>query len=536
MGIINKTKDFEHYVRTVWPEGPDKKREFKYIRKYYDVFSSKKEYVVDDQSWDDLSMDEVYKLIDRTYSSAGESMLYNMLRVPLANKKELDKRLNFIKRIKDDERNRIKIQGQLFDLSKDRNAQVINFISNDLEVEEHKRILFTFLGRILLSIFILLSFFNIAFIIFFVINLVVNGIISSMERKRLIEKQPMEAIAYVGHMIKVGKKILKLDCRILDDYRDDIEKSIDILKKEQRSFRAVSRNEGIDALNLLNLARDASKEAFGQTTFDVEIAYYKVARRYKYYQEPIKVLYEKLGEIDALIAIASYLDSIDEDVTIPRFINETSFKIVEGIHPLVEKAVGNSINIDKKGIVITGTNMSGKSTFLRMLGINIIFAQSFNFVIAKEYEAPFFNLVSSISPEDDVSNGKSYYLAEAEALLRIIKALDKERPVFCLIDEIFRGTNPVERIAASEEILRYIQRRNSISLVATHDRELTNLLEESHDFYYFSENVSEKTGLSFDYKLKRGVLKKGNAIKLLKYVGYPREITDMAELRVKEYE
>lgn len=179
--------------------------------------------------------------------------------------------------------------------------------------------------------------------------------------------------------------------------------------------------------------------------------------------------------------------------------------------------------------------MAGKSTFLRMIGLNIIFAQTFNFTLTKKYEACFFNIVSSISPNDDVTLGKSYYMAEAEALLRIIKALDLELPVFCPIDEIFRGTNPIERIASSAEILRYINSKDSISIVATHDRELTDILKENYDFFYFSEKVDNK-GLSFDYKLKRGISKTRNAIKLLEHIGYPKEIIKKSYNRAETLE
>ena len=177
--------------------------------------------------------------------------------------------------------------------------------------------------------------------------------------------------------------------------------------------------------------------------------------------------------------------------------------------------------------------MSGKSTFIRMLSINILLAQSFNFVLAKKYVGTFFNIVSSISPKDDVDAGKSYYLAEAEGILRILKALDKNIPVFCPIDEIFRGTNPVERISSSAEILKYINNKNAICIVATHDRELSEMLAENYDFYHFSENVNENTGLSFDYKLKPGIIDTSNAIKILEYIGYPKEITQGAYKRAK---
>lgn len=194
----------------------------------------------------------------------------------------------------------------------------------------------------------------------------------------------------------------------------------------------------------------------------------------------------------------------------------------------MENPVSNSIAIEKKGVVLTGTNMSGKSTFLRMIGINVLFAQTFYFTLSSKYEAPFLNIVTSISPKDDVTSGKSYYLAEVEAILRIINASDDKVKPLCIIDEIFRGTNPIERISSSMAILNYINKRDAITLVATHDKELTDSLKNSYNFYYFSEDVDYKKGLSFDYKIKQGVVKSRNAIKLLEYVGYPREIIEEA--------
>ena len=104
--------------------------------------------------------------------------------------------------------------------------------------------------------------------------------------------------------------------------------------------------------------------------------------------------------------------------------------------------------------------------------------------------------------------------------------------MFCPIDEIFRGTNPIERIAASAEILKYINERNSISIVSTHDRELIDILRDDYNFYYFSESVNNN-GLSFDYKLKEGMSTTRNAIKLLEFIGYDKDIVEKAYIRAR---
>lgn len=102
----------------------------------------------------------------------------------------------------------------------------------------------------------------------------------------------------------------------------------------------------------------------------------------------------------------------------------------------------------------------------------------------------------------------------------------------CIIDEIFRGTNPIERIASSTEILNYIMEHNAICVVATHDLELTELTSHYFEPFYFSENVDDNEGISFDYKIKRGVSPTRNAIKLLKYLGYPEEIIINSQKRL----
>ena len=270
--------------------------------------------------------------------------------------------------------------------------------------------------------------------------------------------------------------------------------------------------------------------------FIQESIYYKISGKLIEKKDTILELYYLVGEIDALVSIAIYQSNNEGKYSKPKFIKETSLKIKDGIHPLLKNPVSNSIEISGKGVVLTGTNMSGKSTFLRMVSTNILFAQTFNFILGKEYEACFFNMVSSISPKDDIVNGKSYYLSEAESILRIIKASQKDIPVFCPIDEIFRGTNPIERIASSAEILRYLNKGNAICIVATHDREISDMLKENYDFYYFSEEVDSKSGLKFDYKLKRGVSKTRNAIKLLEYIGYPKEIIENSYIRMKKIE
>ena len=348
--------------------------------------------------------------------------------------------------------------------------------------------------------------------------MVVNLYIYEKEKLQI----PTQGILYLEQMMKCSKKITHIKEEILEEETSELKAINKRLKKLNGIIKITMINDIIGGVF-----------SFISVMFLLEeSAFYKAIPYINKNKKEILNLYESLGKIDAFISIANFKTGLQGIYVEPIFNSDLSLEIEDGYHILLKKGVPNSIHIKDKGIILTGTNMSGKSTFLRMIGINIILAQSFYFTLAKKYNGTFLNVVSSISPSDDLSEGKSFYLSEAESLLRVIKALDKKYPVFCPIDEIFRGTNPIERIAASAEILKYINERNSISIVSTHDRELIDILRDDYNFYYFSESVNNN-GLSFDYKLKEGMSTTRNAIKLLEFIGYDKDIVEKAYIRAR---
>jgi len=498
-------------------------RNFKSIRRLFDI-RPKTEYFIDEQSFNDLDMNTVYEKIDRTYSSAGESALYSMIRNIITDKETLNERSNIINFFKEHEDIKCKIQMHFFNMGFDNKDCFIEMLETYLKVNKSKYYLYTFLGKILPLIIVLTAILtrNVKYMLALFVILWINTFINIAETKNIKDK----GLLYLRKIIVAAKKLKNLNVPQLKDYKNHIKNILNNIKVIDRGTRFLGFTTMFEGFF----------EFISAPLLLEEITYYKLSSELKDKKDCLLDLYYTIGEIEALTSIASYQSGLTTIYTKPKFSEEVKLNISEGVHPLVKNPVANSININKHGIILTGTNMSGKSTFLRMLGVNIVFAQSFNFVLAKNYEASFFNVVSSISPSDDVNAGKSYYMAEAESILRIIKATEKPLPIFCAIDEIFRGTNPVERIASSAEILKYINSKKVISIVATHDRELTDILKDNYDFFHFSEDVNNKEGLSFDYKLKQGVTKTKNAIKLLKYIGYPDEIIDKSFERAKHIE
>jgi len=190
--------------------------------------------------------------------------------------------------------------------------------------------------------------------------------------------------------------------------------------------------------------------------------------------------------------------------------------------------VPNSITI-KQGVLLTGSNASGKSTFLKTIAINAILSQSIYTCLADKWNAPFVKTMSSMALKDDVMQGESYFMVEIKALKRILDECPRsDEKVLCIVDEVLRGTNTVERIAAACQIMKTLQKESTICLAATHDMELAELLADKYANYHFEETI-ENDDIHFRYELKDGPATTRNAIRLLQMLGYQEDITKAAE-------
>jgi DNA mismatch repair ATPase MutS len=238
-----------------------------------------------------------------------------------------------------------------------------------------------------------------------------------------------------------------------------------------------------------------------------------------------------VGEIEALIAVGAF--RAGRVYCIPVFTDIPEIQAKNSYHPLIEAPVKNDYRVDR-GVLITGSNASGKSTFLKTAAINGILAQTSHTCMADSYRTGFFRICSSMALRDDIRSGNSYYMAEIKSLKRILDMLKQEgAPVLCFVDEVLRGTNTVERIAASTQILRSLAKTKGICFAATHDIELTYLLKE-YDNYHFEESI-EENDISFSYKLFKGPSSTRNAIKLLQVMGYDDRIVKEAEKMAADF-
>lgn len=240
-----------------------------------------------------------------------------------------------------------------------------------------------------------------------------------------------------------------------------------------------------------------------------------------------------IGDIDAALSVAAWRTERD-DWTRPACAEAGSATTISAIrHPLIEDAVPNDVSLTPgRGMLITGSNMSGKSTFLRTVGVTIVLAQTIQTCLAESYRAPIIDVQSCIGRSDDLVAGKSYYLVEVEQVVDRMRASEDRATHLFIFDELFRGTNAVERIAAGEAVLRQVLSTPGSSkphsvLAATHDAELVGMLADLYDSWHFTDTVTDD-GLSFDYRLQAGPAKTRNAITLLKLHGAPEAVVTRA--------
>ena len=244
-------------------------------------------------------------------------------------------------------------------------------------------------------------------------------------------------------------------------------------------------------------------------------------------RERMRAMFEAIGYIDAAQSVAAWRGTLDH-WCVPEFTGPRKAMHVEGlVHPLVADAVPNALKIDGASVLISGSNMAGKTTFVRALGVNAVLAQTLATACAAKWQTPFLRVRSSIGRADSVVEGKSYYLAEVESVLSLIRAKESGAQHLFLLDETFRGTNTTERVAAAYAVLRHLDGGLDLVVVATHDLEVLDLLGGAYAPHHFREQIAGNE-LIFDYLIQPGPSSTRNAIALLRFMRYPEEVVDDA--------
>ena len=222
----------------------------------------------------------------------------------------------------------------------------------------------------------------------------------------------------------------------------------------------------------------------------------------------LKDLFEAFGEVEALISLSNI--GFDNEVScIP-----SNSQVIEGeeiYHPLVLNCIPNTFKLDG-GVILTGSNMSGKTTFMRTLGLAQTLYNAGGIIPAKSFSSSNLDIYTSLRANDMLSEGISTFYAEILRMKKINNAIKKNKCLI-LVDEIFKGTNTNDRINASSQVVDKLNSFKQLFSISTHDFELCEL-SNIKNFHFNEEYIDDK--ISFDYKIKPGKSETKNAIYLLK--------------------
>ena len=495
----------------------DAKDRMNLVRRMHENMSPGK---VDDITWNDLEMDQVFLEINHGQSFLGEQYLYHLLHCPEDKISE-----DLIEEFEEESKLKRSVKDRLRKIGKVTESYYLYELLKDSDM------LLLDKGWVIHLLQVTLIVFGIIAMVtqnpFFIAALVINGLINLtiylfVKRKYEIFINTMMSFKEIydnaGALIKnqtLSRYISEPEKRAYQNIKNLSRIMMGVISRKRASFTG-------DVVVMM------VEYIYGVLLYDIVIYNLVMKGIYKKEQDVLLIL-QMIGRIDCAMNIAEYRSRVDR-WCIPGF-SDSSFKMEGLVHPLIDKPVENELTIDEK-IIITGPNAAGKSTFIKAVAIGSILAQSINTVTANRFVLPKMKVMTCMALRDDVISHESYYYREANYIKRILEEVQQSNDkLFIVIDEILKGTNTKERIAASKAILTYLSERDVYVIITTHDMELTS--QKGYVNFHFDSQILENE-IVFDYRIHEGVSSSKNAIALLEYLQYPSEIITNARSYLNE--
>lgn len=499
--------------------------------RYKETENTEKEpFLIDDITWNDLEMDRIFQSLDYTRSAAGEEALYRWLRMPVFQEEVLQEREKHFRFFAAHEKDRLDYLQFMADVGRTGKYSVYDYLDYLDGLQENNCLLTKIIDIVMILCLISGIAVNGYFLIPFAILLLYHSF-TYMKKKREIEP----FLTTFSYFIRILDSVKGFD-QMSGEFREEFAKEISRIRSDKNVFASFRR---LSFLALDNYAGSDPMEiskmflTYLNMIFHLDlIKLYSMLHTVKEKKQVLIELLRSMGEIEACVSVA-YARASFEEYTVPEFVEwqKDGTMILEAedlFHPLIEHPVKNSFS-QRRGMLLTGSNASGKSTFLKAVAINALLAQTIHTACAGEYRGNFFRIYSSMALRDSLQQGESYFIVEIKSIKRIFDGAERSGvPVLCTIDEVLRGTNTAERIGASTELLKALSKKGVLCFAATHDLELTTLLEDYMDNYHFEEMV-EGADITFPYRLQKGCAKGRNAIKLLAAFGFDQDLVDRAE-------
>lgn len=532
-GAIDEKKEKQKYERRLreqygqFPERKYSEEELETITRLF-AYHHGEDYL-DDITWNDLDMDRIFGLMNHTQSSSGAEYLYAMLRKPKLDGQEMKGLEEHISYFQTQEEERVRLQMKLHELGKSGKYSIFDYLEYlDTLGECSNRKHLLMLAALLISFGILFVETSLGVILLIAVSSM--NMISYMKEKNTITPY-ITSFSYIMRLLYCGSGILEEPLQVMVPYKEKLRNAVKKLALIRKKYHYLVKMNA-NSENPLEIVI----VYFNMMTHIDVMQFNRMVRLVKEHKKEIYELAEAIGYLDAVISVGAFRASLLH-YCVPELTEgkEVALQIENGFHPVLSNPVVNSFT-QERGMLVTGSNASGKSTFLKMVAINAILAQTIHTCAATSYQGGFYKIYSSMALRDDLGAGDSYYIVEIKALKRIMDAADcdSRNPLLCFVDEVLRGTNTVERIAASTQIMEKLSEKGIYCFAATHDIELTHLLEDKYDNYHFEEEVKDGDVL-FSYHLLSGRAQTRNAIKLLKVIGFSDEITECAEDRAQRF-
>lgn len=508
IGIVQE-KNYLKYInrraRVYRNEKPDIKRDYNLVMEAENLKNF--DFKVDMTTFYDLNLLSYLKCIDFSMSTLGSSMLYIKTRLG----RKIFKEQSVIKKLRDEEEKSIKVMSYFLGFGEIKNKDFFELLKSGINGKSN----FSLYVKIypLLIIFFAFLFFldKRIFLLIFIALLFMNGLIA-----RDISKKTDG----ISKMLSMVAKFARLGISVMESGLE--RESVENLRKYEKLLKKLNKKTG-SFYNKVGLDTDAIYGIINIITLHEARLYTGVTNLLNENLEELRELYFDLGTVDMEIAVANFYESLDTKCEV-----EISDHIeAENLHnPIIylknfEESVPNSFNF-RVNVLLTGSNASGKSTFLRTIGLSHIMGRTLGFVIAESFSTIDADILTSIDIKDSIEDKTSYFMQEAKTIKKMI-----ENPGgLYLLDEVFKGTNTIDRISAASSTLKYLAKIGKV-FAATHDIELTEILKSEFKNYHFEEIVS-RDDIEFDYVLKEGPAKTRNAIKILEMYNYPTTITNSA--------
>ncbi len=494
---------------------------FEYISNYYNnIDKTKYSHIVSDNTCTDIDFEALFDFCDRTSSKVGQQYLYSRLRCVDKDKNKIIEQENLINNIQ--EKNIIDdIKKQLKRLNSFESYYLCR-VFQDGPLPKDKYLKLTQILPFISILSIVLTIFINKFIVLLIPIIILNMIVHYRNKENLLFYSEVFTQLAILESISIKLK----DLGYCKEQSDSIKKLKTINKQTKiiRLQNKVRNDFEIISWVIIELIKIG---------FSIEaIIFNKVMSKIQDNKKAIESLYENIGKIDLAISTISLRETLPYYCK-PNITNYSKkIKACEIFHPLIDNCVSNNINIDERSALITGSNMSGKTTFIRTMAVSVLTANTLNTCFARSMSLGNILLDSAIKISDSLLNDKSYYFEEVLRIKSMINNAKSGKTYLLLLDELYKGTNTIERIACAKSVLSYLNKEN-IVIASTHDTELCELLKDDYDIYHFGEKII-KDVLSFDYTIKSGKPTETNAIRILDLNEYPKEIIDESYKIAKE--